>query len=189
MPLLMRRLAMVLAATTLSFTPAIAATSAPAVTQEYDLKAAFLFNFAQFVEWPAQAFASPTAPIVIGVLGEDPFGSGLDEIVEGETVHEHPLVIRRYHSIAQIDSCQILFISLSESARLDQVLKALGHRSVLTVGEARDFTDRSGMIGFDLVQRRVRLRINLVAATDAGLTISSKLLRQAQIVRTSRGSN
>src|SRR5438094_1030718 len=104
----------ILALTLLPGTASLAAETKSKLTQEYDLKAAFLFNFAQFVEWPPQSFAGPNAPIVIGVLGEDPFGSSLDEIVEGETVHEHPLVIRRYHSIDQHDYCQILFISLSE---------------------------------------------------------------------------
>jgi hypothetical protein len=176
-------------ASILTFADVVAAPAPPAVTHEYDLKAAFLFNFAQFVEWPRDCFADPAAPLVIGVLGEDPFGASLDEIVDGETVDDHPLVVRRFHSVDEIGSCHILFISLSESARLEQVLKTLGHRSVLTVGEAKDFTARSGMIGFELAQRRVRLRINLTAANDARLTISSKLLRQAQIVRTSGGRN
>jgi len=152
------------------------------VTQEYDLKAAFLFNFAQFVEWPAEAFGEARAPIVIGVLGNDPFGRSLDDIVAGETIRSRPLVVRRYQSIEQADSCHILFISSSEAGQLEHVLKTLGHRSVLTVGETRDFTSRAGMIGFDVSQKHLRLRINLAAAQDARLTISSKLLRQAQIV-------
>jgi hypothetical protein len=159
------------------------------VTQEYDLKAVFLFNFTQFVEWPAESFAGPGTPIVIGVLGEDPFGASLDEIVAGEAIHDHPLVVRRYHSVDQADSCQILFISLSESGRLEQILKTLGHRSILTVGETKDFADHSGMIEFELVQRRVRLRINLAATNAARLVISSKLLRQAKIVGSSGGQN
>ena len=151
-------------------------------TQEYDLKAVFLFNFAQFVDWPDSAFADAHTPITIGILGQDPFGKSLDAVVADESVHDRKLVIRRYQSPEQIERCQILFISSSEAGHLDRILAALAHRSVLTVGETRDFTTRSGMIGFDVAQRRVRLRINVAAATAANLTISSQLLRQAEIV-------
>ena len=181
-------LARVVAIAVLSSPPsAYAAAVRAAVTSEYDLKAAFLFNFAQFVEWPADAFADAGTPIVIGVLGEDPFGKSLDDIVAGETVHNRPLAIRRFRAVDQVDSCQILFISLSESARLDQVLKALEHRSILTVGETKDFTTRAGIIGFEVTNRRLRLRINTAAATAAKLTISSKLLRQAETAESRSG--
>lgn len=151
-------------------------------TREYDLKAAFLFNFAQFVEWPAEAFADSTSPITIGVLGDDPFGQSLDHIVAGERVRRRAFVVRRFRSVDQVQSCQILFVSSSERKRLDRILGALAHRSVLTVGDTKDFTDHSGIIGFDLEQQRLRLRINVAAANDARLTISSKLLRQAVVV-------
>jgi hypothetical protein len=162
------------------------ATTQSAVAQEYDLKAAFLFNFAQFVEWPNDAFAEAGAPITIGVLGDDPFGARLDALVAGETMRNRPLVVRRYRSVEQVDACHILFISSSEADQLDQIAKALAHRSILTVGETKDFAAHAGIIGFEVSQRRLRLRINLAAAADARLTISSKLLRQAQIVK-SRG--
>lgn len=168
---------------------AIAGASAPpksAVAQEYDLKAAFLFNFAQFVEWPPDAFPTPTTPITIGVLGDDPFGASLDAVVAGETIRNRPLSVRRFRAVEQVDSCHILFVSSSEASQLDHIAKALGRRSILTVGETKDFAANAGIIGFELSQRRLRLRINLAAATDARLTISSKLLRQAQIVRSSR---
>jgi hypothetical protein len=173
-----------------SSTPAIVAHSTPAkarpaVAGEYDLKAAFLFNFAQFVEWPSDAYAAATAPIVIGVLGEDPFGASLDVLVGGETLHNRQLVVRRYQSVEQIDACHILFISSSEANQLDRVIRALAHRSILTVGETRDFAAHAGVIGFELSKRRLRLQINVAAAADARLTISSKLLRQAQIVHSS----
>jgi hypothetical protein len=156
------------------------------LTQEYYLKAAFLFNFAHFVEWPRQAFESATAPMVIGILGNDPFGESLDELVSHESVHDRPLVVRRYRSVDEIDSCHILFISQSESSRLDRILAALAHRSVLTVGETRDFAARSGIIAFELRQQRLRLQINVPAARAAKLTISSMLLRQSQLVGAKR---
>lgn len=158
-----------------------------AAAQEYDLKAAFLFNFAQFVEWPADAFAGATTPITIGVLGDDPFGASLDALIAGETVRNRPLVVRRFRTVEQVDSCHILFVSSSEGARLDHIARTLAKRSILTVGETKDFAANAGIIGFELSQRRLRLRINLAAATDARLTISSKLLRQAQVIRSSRG--
>ncbi|HKQ57011.1 MAG TPA: YfiR family protein [Candidatus Eisenbacteria bacterium] len=163
------------------------ATSGSTVAQEYDLKAAFLFNFARFVEWPADAFAAAATPITIGVLGDDPFGATLDSLVGGELVRNRPLLVRRYGSVEDVDACHILFISSSEAGRLDHIARVLGRRSILTVGDTKDFAADAGIIGFELAQRRLRLRINLAAATDARLTISSKLLRQAQIVRSSRG--
>lgn len=163
--------------------PVAAAPELPSAAQEYDLKAAFLFNFAGFVEWPTDAFPDARAPLTIGVLGDDPFGSSLDELVAGETIRNRPLLIRRYRSVEQVEGCQILFVSSSEAERLDQIARALARRSILTVGETKDFAVKSGIIGFELTQRRLRLRINLAAASDARLTISSKLLRQAQIIR------
>ena len=149
---------------------------------EYDLKAAFLFNFAQFVDWPSKAFPTPETPITIGILGDDPFGHTLNEIVANEAVRSRRLIVRRFRSVEEIGPCHILFINPSESMSLPRILAALRHRSILTVGETPDFATRSGMIGFVVSDNRLRLRINLAAARAARLTISSKLLRQAQIV-------
>jgi hypothetical protein len=169
---------------------ALAGAAAPAdaqaqsTTPEYQLKAVFLFNFAQFVEWPASAFSKPDTPLAICVLGEDPFGSYLDETVRGEKVSNRPLTIRRYSSIEGIASCHILFVSRGELNRLPQVLDSLKGHSVLTVSDAEGFAMRGGMIRFMTENNRIRLRINLEAAKAASLTISSKLLRPAQIVPT-----
>lgn len=152
------------------------------VTQEYDLKAVFLLNFARFVDWPADAFASPGAPIIIGVLGADPFGSTLLDAVSNESAHDRKVVVRYCHTAEELQACHIAFIPQAESSTWKDVGGKLAHRSVLTVGESRDFTARSGMIGFEFRGRRMRLRINLAAATAARLTISSMLLRQAEIV-------
>ena len=152
------------------------------LTQEYDLKAAFLFNFAQFVDWPADAFPSPSTPITIGILGEDPFGRSIDEVVAQETAHGRALVVRRYPAADRIDACHILFIAASEAGRMESVLALLARRSILTVGETKEFTEHSGIITFGVKQHRLRLRINMAAARAARLTISSKLLRQSEIV-------
>jgi uncharacterized protein DUF4154 len=160
----------------------LAAQSAP--TPEYRLKAVFLFNFAQFVEWPASAFSEADAPLVIGVLGDDPFGAYLDETVRGERVNDRPLTVRRYRRVEEIGACHILFITRSEQGHLDQILDSLKGRSVLTVSDFVGFASHGGMIGFATEQNRIRLRVNLEAARAANLTISSKLLRPAQIVST-----
>lgn len=151
-------------------------------TREYQVKAVFLFNFAQFVEWPANAFAEPQTPLVIGILGDDPFGPYLDEAVRGETVNNHPLVVQRYRRAEDITTCHILFISTSEDAHLGQVLDDLKGRNILTVGEGDRFAVRGGMIRFIMDHNRVRLRINLEATEAANLKLSSKLLRPAEIV-------
>lgn len=150
------------------------------------MKAVFLFNFSQFVDWPEAAFADGRSPLIIGVLGNDPFGATLDEIVRGETVNGRPLAVRRYQSPDQVDTCHILFIARSQDAQLDAIVAALKGRSVLTVGDFEGFTRRGGMIRFATVGNKIRLRINLGAAQEAKLTISSKLLRPAQIVAPGR---
>jgi len=172
--------AIVLAAMALPWgSPAHALAAAPT---EYQVKAAFLFNFTQFVDWPPSAFADDGAPLVIGVLGQDRFGADLDEIVRGESVRGRPLVVRRYERVEDIGPCHILFVDRSESERLDRVLPRLSGRSILTVGEFGGFARRGGMIQFATVGNRIQLRVNLQAARAADLEISSKLLRPARIV-------
>jgi hypothetical protein len=153
-----------------------------APTPEYQLKAVFLFNFAQFVEWPTSAFPDPSTPLVIGVLGEDPFGPYLDETVRNETVNDRSLVVRRFRGVGEITTCHILFISRREQGRLEEILDSLGGRPILTVSDAHRFASRGGMIRFVTEGGRIRFRVNLEAAQAAGLTLSSKLLRPAQIV-------
>jgi hypothetical protein len=152
------------------------------VTKDYQVKAVFLFNFAQFVEWPASAFADASSPIVIGVLGEDPFGTYLDETVRGEKVDNRPLEVQRYRRVDEIKACHILFISRSEASQLEQILVSLKDRSLLVVGDGDDFARRGGMIRLATIQNKIRLIINVEAAKTASLTISSKLLRSAELV-------
>ena len=154
--------------------------------REYQLKAVFLFNFAQFVEWPTTAFAEAQTPLVIGVLGADPFDSYLDETVRGERVNNRTLSVRRYQRVEQIQDCQVLFISRSEAGRLKEVLSGLRGRPILTVGESENFAKEGGMVRFVTEKNRIRLRINLEAAKAVNLTISSKLLRPAEIVAPGR---
>lgn len=151
---------------------------------EYQVKAVFVFNFAHFVEWPPQAFTAPNQPFVIGILGSDPFGTRLDEAVRGEQINQHPLAVRRLRSIDEIGDCQILYIDRSESAQLGQITAALEHRNTLTVSDLDGSSQRGVMIQFLTENNRIRLRINVDTARAAGLIISSKLLRPAEIVGT-----
>src|SRR5947208_4462362 len=132
-----------------AFAPALTAwRDLPAQTapaQEYQLKAVFLFNFAQFVEWPPQAFPDRQVPLVIGVLGEDPFGAYLDETVRDEKVNNRPLAVQRYRRVEEIKSCHILFISRSEAGRLEQILARLKGRHILTVADTEGFALRGVM--------------------------------------------
>jgi hypothetical protein len=150
--------------------------------REYQVKAVFLFNFTQFVEWPASAFPSPTSPLVIGILGEDNFGSYLDEIVSGEQVNGHAIIIRRYHHVDDVKQCHILFISNSETKKQEQIIAGLKGESILTVSDVPDFIIKGGMIRFFLENNKIQLQINPQSIKDANLTISSKLLRLAEIV-------
>jgi len=151
-------------------------------SREYQIKAVFLFNFAQFVEWPAHAFAEAQAPLVIGVLGEDPFGTYLEEIVRGEKINGHPLVVQRYHEAAEAKSCHILFINLTKPGDLKQTLAHLKSQSTLMVGDAPNFIQQGGMIRFFTENSKTRIQVNLEPVKDAELAISSKLLRLADIV-------
>jgi hypothetical protein len=151
---------------------------------EYQVKAVFLFNFTQFVDWPAQSFADPRAPFVIGVLGRDPFGSALDEAVRGETVNGRALVVQRYASAAELKPCQILFIDRSAGTDANKTLESLGHQGTLTVSDSDAQAPSTVIIRFLSEGKKIRLRINVDSARDAGLTISSKLLRPAEVVGT-----
>ncbi|MHC1764282.1 MAG: YfiR family protein [Verrucomicrobiia bacterium] len=148
------------------------------VSREYDIKAVFLLNFAQFVEWPPQAFARTNSPFVIGVLGvADPFGRTLDEVVEGETVRGREIRAKRFRRLEEVDVCHILFLSASEERRAGEILAALKDRPILTVGDMDRFVSRGGMIKLYTEAGKVRLRINHEAARAAGLALSAKLLR------------
>jgi hypothetical protein len=143
---------------------------------EYQIKAAFVFNFAKFVEWPTTALPQANSPIIIGVLGENPFGELLETTMKNKTVEDHPLIIKQFQSVAEATDIHILFISSSEKQRLAEILKHLEGRSVLTVGEMDGFNEKGGMINFLIEGTKIRFKINNEAATRARLKISSKLL-------------
>jgi hypothetical protein len=147
---------------------------------EYQLKAAFLYHFAQLVTWPSDAFLESGSPMIIAVLGENPFGTQLEEAVRGKNINGHPLTVKAVQTVAQLtNSCHVLFISTSERKRFSEILATVRGKSVLTVGEADHFTETGGMINFTLEGTKIRFQINDVAAKAVGLKISSKLLNLA----------
>jgi len=149
---------------------------------EAQVKAVFLFNFAQFVDWPAEAVPDSQAPLVIGILGGDPFGDVLDATVRGEHRGARPFVVHRYQRLEDITRCDILFINRSAGDAPEEILARLKNRPILTVSDADRFAERGGMIRFVTDRGRIRLQINPVSAEAAHLTISSKLLRVAEVI-------
>ncbi len=161
---------------------ATSAVSAPGV-DEYQVKAAFLYNFAKFVEWPPQAFKSDKDPIRICVLGQDPFGRTLGDAVDGKIVLGRKFVITEVPDVGQATECHMLFVSSSERKRFRTIFVELRSRGILTIGETEGFATQGGMVNFKLEDGRVRLEINVEAAGEAKLRISSQLLNLAQIVK------
>ncbi|HSZ19322.1 MAG TPA: YfiR family protein [Candidatus Acidoferrum sp.] len=149
---------------------------------EYQVKAAYLFNFLKFVEYPSESFADPLAPFVIGIAGEDPFGSALPQVVTGKTVQGRDLVLRFYRAGEDLRGAHILFISASEKKRLPVILSGLHGSSVLTVSDMEGFLDAGGMVQFLNENDRVRFAINVEATGRARLKLSSKLLSLAKVV-------
>jgi len=151
---------------------------------EYQVEAAYLYNFGRFVEWPAKG-ATRNGSFTICVLGEDPFGQALDATLAGETIGNQKVTARRISSAQMSADCQILFISSSEANRLNKIIEALDKIAVLTVSDIPQFSQRQGMIQFVLEENRIRFEVNLTATQRAGLTLSSELLKVATAVRKS----
>jgi len=162
----------------------VAFTAGAQTIDEYQVKAAFLYNFAKFVEWPALTFKTDKDPLRICVLGQNPFGNALVEGVGGKTVVGRPLVVSDISDVSQGSDCQILFIGSSERKHLRAIFADLRMTGVLTVGETEGFATQGGIVNFKLEDGRVRLEINIEAASQAKLRISSKVLNLAQIVNT-----
>ncbi len=149
---------------------------------EYQVKAAFLLNFAKFIEWPAAVFVDGRAPVNICVFRYDPFGASLDEVLRGKNINNRGLVARRVSEVSELGGCQLIFVSEKEEKRLVEVLSSVRGSSALVIGESEDFAQRGGGIQFFLEDQRLRFAINVDALQRAGLTASSKLLALARIV-------
>lgn len=148
---------------------------------EYEVKAAYIYNFAKFVEWPARPSWDANATMTVCLFGEDPFGPALSAI-EGKTVGDKKIIIKRNSLSQNLGDCDILFISNSEKEELARILEAIGDLSVLTIGDTEGFAQQGVMINFYIEEKRVRFEINPKAAARAGLKISANLLRIAKIV-------
>jgi len=168
---------------------AVIVASAPAGAQplaisahEYQVKAAFLYNFFRFVEWPANN-GDAKAPVVIVVFGRDPFGPALYQAVRGKNLNGRPFEVRRTSQISEVLPCHLVFVSAQERRRTPELVKALEGAGVLTVGEADDFLEQGGAVRFATEDNKVRFVINLEAVRRSGLKISSRLLSLARVVR------
>jgi len=151
-------------------------------SKEYQLKAAFLFNFVQFVKWPPDSFSNAGAPFCIGILGDDPFGSALEETIRGEAIDNHPLTVVRAQRIEDLKDCQVIFVCRSEEGHVSEILSQLDSRPILTVSEVESFARDGGDIDFYLSDGKVRFEINPGSAQRCGLKISSQLLSLGKIV-------
>src|SRR5258706_14197193 len=153
------------------------------VSSEYLIKAGFIYNFANLVQWPANAFAQPDSPIVIGILGEDPFGTVLDAVLAGKRVNGREFLVKRLKSIVDLKECHILFVSSSEIAHSTEAIHLVKGMPILTIGEIPGFAKRGGIINLVLEDNKVHFEVNVEAAKEADLTISSRLLALARIVQ------
>ena len=146
---------------------------------EYQLKAAFIYNFVKLVDWPPNSFIDEQSPFVIGVLGDNPFGSDFERMVAGKKINDRPISIHFFKSAAESAHCQILFISNLEKKRFREIIQNLQTIPVLTVSDADGFIEAGGMINFVQEAGKIRFQINDEAAKAARLKISSKLLNLA----------
>jgi hypothetical protein len=155
---------------------------ASSTAEEYSIKAAFLFHFAQFVDWPAEAFQDASSPLTYCTLGVDPFHGALETTLSRKTVGTRTIRVEHFKQMQEIQGCQVLFIGAAEKDFRPPMLASLQGSPVLTVGETVNFAQDGGMIGFCLEQNRIRFEINLEAAERAKLKISSRLLALARTV-------
>jgi len=152
-------------------------------SSEYLIKAGFIYNFANLVQWPANAFSQPDSPIVIGILGEDPFGTILDRVLAGKRVNGRAFLVKRLKSVLDLKECHIVFVSSSELTHLAEAIHSVKGMPILTIGEIPGFARRGGVINLVLEDNKVHFEVNVEAAKEADLTISSRLLALARIVQ------
>jgi hypothetical protein len=155
---------------------------------ERKVKAAYLFNFAKYLDWPAGAFPSAQAPIIIGILGQDPFGQIIEQTIAKRRVGPRPVVLQRGKQVTELTNCHILFIASSEKDGLSKVLATLKGKHALTVSEIPQFCSNGGMLTFVIDHEVVRFEINLDNAEEAGLKISARMLTTAKAVHSRKRS-
>jgi hypothetical protein len=153
-----------------------------ALEREYQIKAAYLYNFINYIDWPADALPPAGGMLTIGVVGDNPFGAALDAL-KGKQIKGRTLSVKQLSSLENLDQCQIVFISPSEKERLPEILARLKDARVLTVSEIEGFAQRGGIINFISERNKVRFEVNPDAAKRTGLTVSSELLKLARLVK------
>ena len=150
--------------------------------REDQVKAAFIYNFAQFTEWPPDVFQQTNAPLFIGILGTNPFGEALEQTVRNEKVRGHPVLVKYCRTLAEAEKCHIVYISSSEAGSIEEIVADLKGKPVLTVSDIENAAYRGVIIRLMTERNRVRFRINLEAARAARLTLSSKLVNLAHSI-------
>lgn len=172
---------------TLAF-PCAAQMSDSSDSSEYLIKAGFIYNFANLMQWPVNTFPNPESPIVIGILGTDTSGGILDEVLAGKRVNGRAFAVKHLKRGMDLKGCNIVFVSASESAHMDEILHLLRNLPILTIGETPSFALHGGIINFIVVDDKIRFEVNVEAAKQADISISSRLLALAKIVPQADGS-
>lgn len=162
---------------------AIPAARVPEPTREYVVKAAFIYNFIQFAEWPADSFSDASSPFVIGVIGSDPFDHALEAAIEGKSVGGHPMVVKQLNSVQEIDQCRLLFVPAAQDDQLANIFNRVAEQPILTVGESDNFPWAGGVIRFYMDENKVHFEISPEAASKARIRLSSKLMKLAKIFK------
>ncbi|HVB87724.1 MAG TPA: YfiR family protein [Candidatus Dormibacteraeota bacterium] len=160
----------------------IPAQGADSASSEYLIKAGFIYNFAKLMEWPAPVFPEPNSPIVIAILGTDPFQGTLDNVLRGKQVNGREFVVKHLKWGDDLKGCNIIFVSSSEKAHFDDLFRMIHGLPILTIGDTPGFAERGGIINFVLEDDKVRFEIDVNAAKQARINISSRLLALAKIV-------
>jgi len=161
----------------------VGSSAQPADSTEYEVKAAFLFKFTTYVKWPDRAFEKPVSPIVVAVVGPDPFGRALDDAFKEKAVGSRKVQVARFKTSAELGACHLLFVASQEAPKLSKILEQLATKPVLVVGESDGFATKGGCINFVLEDKKMRFEINPDAAKRAEVEISSQLLKLARIVK------
>jgi hypothetical protein len=156
-------------------------------SSEYTVKAAFLFHFAEFVDWPAEAFKDANTPITYCITGEDPFHGALDDSLRAKVVGNRGMRVEHLKQGDSVQGCQVLFIGAAENKRTASILANVKRSAILTVGESQNFAENGGMIEFFLEGKKIRFDINLAAVNAAKLKMSARLLALAKTVKTAGG--
>jgi hypothetical protein len=157
-------------------------------TVEYPVKLAFLYNFTKFVEWPSDSFRKPDAPLVICIVGNDPFSPSIEGELRSRTVGGHPIEVRTLRTSDILSVCHMVFVPVTAEDQATKVVRGLKGSSTLTVGETEGFATLGGIINLTVEENKLHFEVNLLAAEHAGLKISAKMLALAKIVHDEKPS-